>query len=96
MSYNGVTPSNPELDAAILAASQGASISENVEAMRQILHDAPPVVQAPTDSSMPAAHQFKLEREIKFAPSSGRRTLVIRADNERDLQALEDSILYGK
>jgi hypothetical protein len=56
-------------------------------------YEAPP----PASNHMPAASSasggFEFEREIKFAPSTGRRTLVIRAHTLEDLDALEHQIL---
>lgn len=34
-------------------------------------------------------------KEIRWAESTGRRPVVIRADTEAELQALENQILYG-
>lgn len=86
-------------DQLAIEASQGATIGENIEAMKAALRQAMasnPSAAAPSDASVPAAHQFKYERELKFHPESGRRNLVLRADTEADLDALEHSILYGK
>lgn len=40
-----------------------------------------------SDASMPA-NGFKFEREFKYAPSSDRRSLMLRANTQADLDAL--------
>jgi hypothetical protein len=97
MSSDGILRTN-DFDKVATDASQGETIGENYERMKAALHlaaaSAPPA--STNDSSMPAVHQFKFEREIRWADSTGRRPLMIRADSEADLDALEQSILYGK
>jgi hypothetical protein len=98
MSSDGILRTKA-FDKIIEDASQGETIGENYERMKESFHAAMaanPSAAAPSDSSVPAAYQFKYEREVRFHPESGRRTLVLRADSEADLDALERSILYGK
>src|SRR6266700_2314810 len=40
------------------------------------------------DASLPA-NGYKYEREVRFAESTGKRTLVLRANSQADLDALE-------
>jgi hypothetical protein len=95
MPSDGILRTNA-LDQIVHDATQGETIGENYERMKESLRAAMaanPLAAAPSDSSVPAAHQFKYERELKFHPESGRRTLVLRADSESDLDALEHQIL---
>jgi hypothetical protein len=36
--------------------------------------------------------EFRFEREVKFHPESGKRTLIIRANTKEDLDALERQV----
>jgi len=45
----------------------------------------------PSDVSLPA-NGYKFEREVHFAPSTGKRSLVIRANSLEDLNALEQQV----
>jgi hypothetical protein len=48
-----------------------------------------PVLDAPPPTS---GSGFKFEKEVRFAESTGRRTLVIRANSIEDLNALEQQV----
>ena len=45
-----------------------------------------------TDEPTPTGSGFKFEKEIKFAESTGKRALVIRANTPEDLAALERQV----
>jgi hypothetical protein len=51
--------------------------------------------QTPPSVSLPAASSggFEFEREVRFAESTGKRTLVIRAHTLEDLNALEKQVV---
>ena len=94
-------PSNAELDAAIAKCNSPEEIRELTKASlasqgiisrdRQDGNYGARVLRLPeqtSDTSLPA-HGFKYEREFKYAPESGRRSLMLRANTLEDLQALE-------
>jgi 2-phospho-L-lactate guanylyltransferase (CobY/MobA/RfbA family) len=105
---NDAMMSDPTLAAKIAAATSSEQIKEvlkqsmeqrGVIAPRQrgdaatvhINHNA----QAQLTGEVPlSASGFKFERELRFAPESGKRTLILRANSEADLDALEAQILH--
>ena len=97
--------SNPELDAAFEGA---LTVSDLRETMLQTLSKQGTVVRASDsefnnrlvirqpqtpDAPLPA-NGFKFEREIRFYPDSGKRTLIIRANTQADLDAVEAQIWH--
>lgn len=92
-----------DLDDVIKHATDGETIGENMQRLKDELHRhlnmISPQAQAEAAddaqrAAMPApATKFTHERELKFAPESGRRSLILRAMSEADLDALEASIL---
>jgi hypothetical protein len=103
MSDDFVMKSNPKLDEVI---NNATNVEEMREAMLATLAAQGTIVRDRTDAyntrviapresqSAPApTSQFKFEKEIRFHPESGKRTLVIRANTQEDLVALERQIL---
>jgi hypothetical protein len=94
MANDGVLPGH-ELDAALLAATQGdQSIESAVQAMKDVLHSTP-VPQPSADPSLPATG-FEFSKEVRWAESTGRRPMILRAHTQADLDALERQVLYGR
>ena len=50
-------------------------------------------IRQPTPDAPPSASTFRFEKEIRFHPESGKRTLLIHANSQADLDALEAQIL---
>jgi hypothetical protein len=99
---NEFAQSNAALDAAIAKCTNAEEIREITKAAMAasgvITRDVEtqlygvslnPRQPEPTpDTSLPA-NGFRFEREFRFAPGSGRRTLMLRANTLDDLNALE-------
>jgi hypothetical protein len=67
-------------------AAQGTVVrSRDDEFNNRVIHQPEPNVPLP-------ANGFKFEREVRFAESTGKRSLVIRANTLEDLQALERQV----
>ncbi len=78
--------SKSELDAAF-------NESTRYEDLRLLAHQAAGLPVPEAQPGTPATSGFKFEREVRFHPESGKRTLVIRANTQADLDALEAQIL---
>jgi len=65
----------------------------NFEDIRTLAHQAAGLPMPEAQPGTPAASSFKFEREVRFHPESGKRNLVIRANTQADLDALEHQIL---
>ena len=93
---------NPELDAALAKVqdisqlretllstleSQGTVFRSRDDAFNNRLIRQP---QTP-EASLPA-NNYAFEREVRFHPESGKRTLVLRANSQADLDALEKQV----
>jgi hypothetical protein len=96
MSQDAIIRTNA-FDKLAIEASQGENIGENIRAMKEAIAAAMAAnpSAASGDSSVPAAHQFKYEREVRWHESTGRRPMVIRADTIEDLNALERQVTGG-
>ena len=94
MAENFILPPNQKLDAIVNAAADGKYGA--FEEMRERLKQA---VQGDVQASMPVAPQpteWKFTKEIRWAESTGKRPVVIRAMTQDDLDALERQVLYGR
>jgi hypothetical protein len=93
MSEDGILRTN-ELDKALMDATQGdQSIESAVQAMKDVLHSAPP--QPAANATRPAS-EWEFTKEIRWAESTGRRPMILRAHSQADLDALERQVLYGR
>jgi len=63
------------------------------EDVRELAHRAAGLPMPEAQPGTPAVSSFKFEREVRFHPESGKRNLVIRANTQADLDALEHQIL---
>jgi hypothetical protein len=98
--------SNPALDAAIENATDAESIREIVKsnlASRGIIERErgndfgaqliPGYRPEPESDVSLSASGYKYEKEIRFAESTGKRALLIRANTPEDLAALEKQVV---
>jgi hypothetical protein len=99
---NNVPKSNPELEAALAEVNNASDLREimlaelsrqgQVVRTRDDAFNNHLVIRQPEpDDSLPA-NNFKFEKEIHFAQSTGKRSLVIRAKSLDDLNALERQV----
>jgi len=94
--------SNPQLDEAITNSSSFEGMREamlqtlaaqgRVVRSRTDAFDVRVIPQTPEPDATVPANGFKYEREVRFAESTGKRTLLIRANTLEDLNALERQI----
>jgi hypothetical protein len=96
---SAVPKSNLELEAALAGVTDASQLREvmlrtlaaqgQVVRMRGDEFDTRLVrPQQTTEASLPAS-QYRFEREIRFHPESGKRSLVIRGNSQQDLDALQ-------
>jgi len=90
MSADAINPTKA-FDKLVLDATAGATIGENYQAMLDALHSAGAQSQQ-SNESMPAAHDYKFEKTIRWAESTGKRPMVLRAMTQEDLDLLERQI----
>jgi hypothetical protein len=99
---SNVPRSNPELEAALNNVNDASELRETLLAklaeqghifrMRTDAFDNRLIRQPQTpDVSLPA-NGYAFEREVRFHPESGKRTLVLRANSQADLDALERQV----
>jgi hypothetical protein len=93
MATDGILRTN-DLDKLLLDASQGETLGQNYEAMKEAFHNAQPLA-LPSDSPLPAT-EWEFSEEIRWAESTGRRPVILRAHTAEDLEQLKNQILYGK
>jgi hypothetical protein len=93
--------SSPELEAALSQVHDVNDLRETLlatlAAQNQIVRtrdqfDNRAIRQTQAEGSPLAASQYRYEKEIYFAESTGKRPLVIRATNQADLDALERQV----
>lgn len=94
--------SDPELDRKLAECTDPEDIREIVKAhlaAQGILrrergndHGAPIIGQQQTPEAPLAPSVYKFEREFRFHPASGRRTLMLRANTLEDLNELQAQI----
>jgi hypothetical protein len=84
-------PSDPTLEKIVRECTDPSELQNRIAEYYQRTGYAAP----PASNNVPAASSggFEFEREIKFAESTGRRTLVIRAHSVEELNALEHQVL---
>ena len=86
-------PNDPALEKIVRECTDPTELQNRIAEYYQRQGYAAP----PASNSLPATSAssggFEFEREIKFAESTGRRTLVIRAHTLEELNALEAQIL---
>src|ERR1700694_3248173 len=95
---SGVPKSNPELEAALTnccdASQLGETLLSTLAAQGQIVRtqtdafDNRLIQRTEPNAPLPASN-YRFEREIRFHPESGKRTLLIRGNSQQDLDALE-------
>jgi hypothetical protein len=76
------------LKAALVGEGRIARDSESLGYGTRLL----PVQYQPTPDVPLSANGFKFEREVRFAESTGKRALLIRANTIEDLNALERQV----
>ena len=94
MAENFILPPNQKLDEIVNAAADGRY--GGYEEMRERLKMA---VQGEVQASMPVAPpptDWKYEKHIQWAESTGKRPVTIRAMSQEDLDTLERQVLYGR
>ena len=94
--------SNPELDAAINEATNFEGMRESmlrtmaaqgqIVRSREDAYDVRVIATPQTPGAALPATGYKFEREVRFHPSTGKRTLLIRANSIEDLNALENQV----
>jgi hypothetical protein len=95
VSENFIQPNNnPELDKLVFEATSGEDIGANFQALKEMLHQQP--TPAIGDSPVPAAANWEFSEEIRWAESTGRRPVIVRAHTAEDLEQLKNQMLYGK
>jgi hypothetical protein len=95
--------SNAALDAAITACNDASTLREvmlnSLQSSGVLIRSRDDqfnnrlVPQAQTPGAPLPASNYRFEREIRFHPESGKRTLLIRGNSQQDLDALEAQIL---
>jgi hypothetical protein len=93
---------NPELEAALAGVTDASTLRETLlstlAAQGQIVRmrgddfNNRAICQSETPNASLAASSYKYEREVRFAESTGKRTLVLRANSQADLDALERQV----
>jgi len=99
---SGVPKSNQQLEEALAGVTD---MSQLRETLLKTLSDQGQIVrsrddqynnrlvirQPEPDATLPA-NGYKFEREVRFAESTGKRALVLRANSQADLNALEKQV----
>lgn len=94
MAENFILPPNQKLDAIVNTAADGKYGA--YEEMRERLKMAVQSEQASTvPADAPPPTEWKYEKQIRWAESTGKRPVTIRAMSQEDLDALERQVLYG-
>jgi len=93
-------PSDAELDRKIAACTSTEQIKEVTKAHLEaagVIRREPGVgvhnIYRPAPEAVAQLGEPMLERELKFEPSTGRRTLILRATTKERLDELEAAIL---
>ena len=99
---SGVPKSNQQLEEALAGVTDTSQLRET---LLKTLSDQGQIVrsrddafnnhlvirQPEPDATLPA-NGYKFEREVRFAESTGKRALVLRANSQADLDALEKQV----
>jgi hypothetical protein len=81
----GVTDANQVREVTLrVMASQGTIVRTRDDEFREIRQQSP-------EATLPTSN-YKFEREVRFHPESGKRTLLIRGNSQSDLDALEKQL----
>jgi hypothetical protein len=99
---SGVPKSNQQLEEALNSVHDASDLRETllstlaaqgqITRTRDDAFNTHLVIRQPEpDNSLPA-NGYKFEREIRFAESTGKRSLVIRANTIEDLDALDRQV----
>jgi hypothetical protein len=96
MSQDFMKKNDATFERIVSETTQGETIGENIQAMKDALKQAMghPSAAAPSDS-VPATTEWEFSREVRWHESTGRRPLILRAHTQADLDALERQVLYG-
>jgi hypothetical protein len=85
----------PQMDAALNSTSGTPyDIVERIKAAARA--GGQPAEPSATDVHLSESAGYRFEKEIRFAESTGRRSLLIRANSESELNELEAQILGYK
>jgi hypothetical protein len=93
--------SNPQLDEALNSCQDASQLREimlqtlastgQIVRTRDDAFNIKTIPQPQSEASLPA-NGFRYEREVHFAQSTGKRSLVIRANTQADLNELERQV----
>ena len=99
---SSVPRSNSELEEALNRVNNASDLRETLLAtlagqgqivrMRDDEFNLHALRQSETPSASLAVSSYKYEREVRFAESTGKRALVLRANSQADLDALEKQV----